>query len=224
MKGTFCTLFPPILFFAMAFFFLPKAAPQASARGLSGHKELSQQTKDKLNQLIKQRMKVDQLGAKPQFLHGLRQGSRVRRAATASLNSGSGSFDGIISIPHFDFTAMSGGQAYPLMFVGSQPASGGETTAVKNVIIPITVTVPVLDTDLNFTGAEVTLDGSSKVDNTLHSPIYRRMAFAVDSHAGKTQWGDAMQRVTFYKSLLPHANSWHVLLAHPVICTNRKYR
>jgi hypothetical protein len=217
MKAVFRMLFSAALVFTMTFLFALKAEPQAATKGLNGHKELSQQTKDKLNQLIKLRMKVDQLGAKPQFLHGLRQGSGVRRAATASFNSGNGSSDGIISIPHFDFTAMSGGQAYPLMFVGSQPVSGGQTTAVKNVIIPITVTVPVLDTNLNFTGAEVTLDGSSKVDNTLHSPIYRRAEFAVDSHAGRTQWGDAMQRVTFYKSLLPHANSWHVLLAHPVI-------
>jgi hypothetical protein len=109
--------------------------------------------------------------------------------------------DGIISVPHFDFTATSGGQAFPLMFVGSTPKSGGRTTAITNVIIPLAITVPLLDLDLNFLGTEVTFDGSTKVANTVRSPIYRAARFAVDPRAGKTQWGDAMQRVTFFNSL-----------------------
>ena len=61
------------------------------------------------------------------------------------------------------------------------------------MIIPIAITVPLLDADQNFTGNEVTFDGSTKVANTVHSPIYRPANFAVDAKAGKTQWGDAMQ-------------------------------
>jgi hypothetical protein len=92
----------------------------------SGRKELSPQTKDKINQLVKQRAKLDQLGAKPRFLRGHGQLSAVRQAATAAMASGRKASDGIISVPHFDFTAVSGGQSFPLMFVGSQPTRGAE--------------------------------------------------------------------------------------------------
>ena len=183
----------------------------------SGRKELSPQTKEKLNQLIRQRAKLDQLGARPRFLRGHGQLPALRQAATAAMASGRNASDGIISIPHFDFIATSGGQSFPLMFVGSTPKSGGRTTAITNVIIPLAITVPLLDQDLNFLGTEVTFDGSTKVANTIHSPIYRSAHFAVDPPAGKTQWGDAMQRVTFFNSLKPDANDWHVLLASPII-------
>jgi hypothetical protein len=180
-------------------------------------KELTPQTKDKLNQLVKQRAKLDQLGAKPRFLRGHGQSPALRKAATAAMAAGRKASDGIISIPHFDFTAVSGGQIFPLMFVGSQPTSGGQSTAVTNVIIPIAITVPLLDANQNFTGTEVTFDGSTKVANTVRSPIFRSANFAVDPKAGRTQWGDAMQRVTFFKSLKPDTSDWHVLLATPII-------
>ncbi len=192
MKFVRQTLFPTVLALALAF-----SVPVHAA----GHKELSAQTKDKLNQLIKLHMKLDQLGARPQFRRGQGSSSAVRRAATAAMASGGKASDGIISIPHFDFTAVSAGVGYPLMFVGSQPKSGGRSTAITNVIIPVAITVPLVDANLNFTGTEVTFDGSTKVANTLRSPIYRSANFEVDPKAGRTQWGDAMQRVTFFNSL-----------------------
>jgi hypothetical protein len=202
------TLFPTVLALALAF-----SVPVHAA----GHKELSAQTKDKLNQLIKLHMKLDQLGARPQFRRGQGSSSAVRRAATAAMASGGKASDGIISIPHFDFVATSAGQQFPLMFVGSQPKSGGRSTAITNVIIPVAITVPLVDANLNFTGTEVTFDGSTKVANTLRSPIYRSANFEVDPKAGRTQWGDAMQRVTFFNSLKPDTKDWHVLLDTPII-------
>jgi hypothetical protein len=55
------------------------------------------------------------------------------------------------------------------------------------------------------------------VANTTRSPIYQSAGFAVDPRAGRTQWGDATQRVTFFNSLNPDTKDWHVLLGTPII-------
>ncbi len=180
---------PQALFGAVIGLVLVLAIPMHA----SSRKQLSPETKEKLNQLVKQHAKLDQLGAKPRFMRGHGPSSALRQAATAAMAAGGKNSDGIISIPHFDFTATAGGQQFPLMFVGAQPTSNGRSTSVSNVIIPIAITVPLLDADQNFTGNEVTFDGSTKVANTVHSPIYKPANFAVDAKAGKTQWGDAMQ-------------------------------
>ena len=107
------------------------------------------------------------------------------------------------------------------MFVGSDPKSHGKTTLVPNTIIPISITLPLATVDsqgnLNFTGTEVTFDGASKVKSTLRSPIFSPAVFNVPPGAGRTQWGDAMQRTTFFQQLLPRSDDWHVLLDTPVV-------
>lgn len=67
------------------------------------------------------------------------------------------------------------------------------------------------------TGQEYTLDGTTKVPLTVASPLFQPASFAVPAGAGVTQWGDAMQRVTFWKNLQPDPGRWHVLLDRPRI-------
>jgi hypothetical protein len=185
--------------------------------------KISDAFKAKLRQAVGSPNKLEALGVRARFGHS-RSGvtsSAVRAAATAAVQAGGKASDGIISIPHFDFTATSGGQQFPLMFVGSQPKSHGKSTLVPNTIIPISITLPLATVDsqgnLNFTGTEVTFDGSSKVKATLRSPIFSPAVFNVPPGAGRTQWGDAMQRTTFFQQLLPRSDDWHVLLDTPAV-------
>jgi hypothetical protein len=208
MKSIWQRLFPTVLAFTLL---IP--APVYAA----GHKELSPQTKDKLNQLVKLRMKLDQLGAKPRFP------PRTRPAVGGA--PGDDSRDGVRTQRlgrhhlHPAFRLYShlrrAGLSADVRRLSTHER--GANTAITNVIIPIAITVPLLDANQNFTGTEVTFYGSTKVANTVRSPIYRSANFAVDPKAGKTQWGDAMQRVTFFNSLKPDTNDWHVLLATPII-------
>lgn len=179
----------------------------------------------KLEQAAGKANKMERLGVQPRFSRtrptaGATRSS-IRAATTAAAASGRKASDGIISIPHFDFTATSGGQQFPLIFAGSTPQSHGKTTTIRNRIIPISITLPLYTVDssghLVFTGQEYTLDGTSKVANTVSSPIFQPAIFAVPPGAGQTQWGDAMQRVTFWGSLQPDPGGWHVLLGRPRI-------
>jgi len=185
--------------------------------------KLSDAFKAKLSQAVGSPNKLEILGMRARFGHSRSAAttSAVRAAATASMKAGGKASDGIISIPHFDFTATSGGHDFPLMFVGSEPKSHGKATFVQNTIIPIAITLPLFTVDskgnLHFTGTEVTFDGASKVKATLRSPIFSPAVFNVPPQAGQTQWGDAMQRTTFFQELLPRSDNWHVLLDTPVI-------
>ena len=185
--------------------------------------KVSEAFKAKLKQAMGSPGRLDMLGLRARFGHAPTPGmnAAVRAAATASKQAGGNASDGIISIPHFDFTATSGGQQFPLMFVGSEPKSHGKTTLVQNTIIPIAITLPLAEFDaqgnLVLTGAEVTFDGSTKVKNTLKSPIFSPAVFNVPPGAGRTQWGDAMQRTTFFSELQPKSDDWHVFLDTPVV-------
>jgi hypothetical protein len=200
-------------------------ASPADAAGKNDQPKISDAFRAKLEQVVGARDKMDRLGARPRFSRvrpnaGATR-SAVRAATTAAVASGRKASDGIISIPHFDFTATSGGQDFPLIFVGGTPQSKGKTTTIRNQIIPISITLPLMTVDdtghLVNTGEEFTLDGSSKVPLTVASPIFQPASFAVPSAAGVTQWGDAMQRTTFFGSLQPNTSGWHVLLDRPRI-------
>ena len=217
MKRAARLLFHPVLVLTMAFAVLLHGDTRAQSQTT---KELSARTKDRIAQMIRSHAKLDQIGARARFSRpsgAHDNSSSVNAAATAAVASGRHAADGIISIPHFDTTVFAAGQPFPLMFVGSPPVSHGKTTSVNNIIIPIAITVPLFDAAGNFTGNEVTFDGSSRVPNTVASPIFRPAHFAVGNQAGTTQWGDAMQRVTFFSSLTPDADAWHVQLEAPFI-------
>jgi len=197
----------------------------ARAADKSDQPKISDAFRAKLAQVVGARDKMERLGIRPRFSRvrpnaGATR-SAMRAAMSAAVASGRKASDGIVSIPHFDFTATSGGQDFPLVFVGGAPQSKGKTTTIRNRIVPISITVPlaVIDSSGNlvFTGQEVTFDGTPKVAPTVASPIFQSASFAVPSGAGQTQWGDAMQRTTFFSSLLPSTGGWHVLLDRPRI-------
>jgi hypothetical protein len=54
------------------------------------------------------------------------------------------------------------------------------------------------------------LDGGSKVANTVASPVFQDAPFAT----GTTQFGDAVQRATFWNAMSP-GRPWHSLLGQP---------
>ncbi|HEY1906688.1 MAG TPA: hypothetical protein VGG91_11640 [Myxococcaceae bacterium] len=197
----------------------------ARAADKSNQPKISDAFRAKLAQLVGARDKLERLGVRPRFSRTRPNAgatrSAMRAASSAAVASGRKASDGIVSIPHFDFTATSGGQDFPLIFVGGTPQSRGKTTTVPTRIIPVSVTLPVAVVDssgnLVFNGQEITLDGTSKVPLTVASPIFQPATFAVLPGAGQTQWGDAMQRVTFWNSLLPDPGGWHVMLGRPRI-------
>jgi hypothetical protein len=94
-------------------------------------------------------------------------------------------------------------QQFPYTMVGSSPYAGSATTSIPVEIIPIALT---------FSNG-VTLDGTSQVMSTVASPIFTPFA----SQAGFTQFGDAMQRASFFSVVNEKSPDWHVLLRQPVV-------
>jgi len=94
-------------------------------------------------------------------------------------------------------------QQFPYTMVGTSPFAGSATTSIPVEIIPISLT---------FSNG-VTLDGTTQVVNTVASPIFTPFA----SQAGFTQFGDAMQRASFYSVVSEKSPDWHVLLKQPVV-------
>lgn len=108
------------------------------------------------------------------------------------------------TIPNWTSSFTYSGAAYAFTMVGTDPAAGAAATTVPVVIVP-----------LNFVFSNgVNLDGASKLTLTTQSPIFQAAAF----DSGKTQFGDAMQRATFWNYAgTKAAPNWHVLLGQPAI-------
>jgi hypothetical protein len=123
------------------------------------------------------------------------------------------------------FTDPTNGKTYHYTMVGTDPNKGDLTTTVPTVIIPM---------DFNFRATGVSLDGSSKVDQTMQSPVFRSADIGAAANAtasappgppisdpGRkvnepsdvTQLGDAIYRAQFSKS----GSDWHVLLGQPTV-------
>jgi hypothetical protein len=56
-------------------------------------------------------------------------------------------------------------------------------------------------------------DGADRVQPTLQSPIFQSASFAT----GFTQYGDAIQRASFWSSVSGKSPDWHVLLGQPSV-------
>ena len=109
------------------------------------------------------------------------------------------------TVPYFSQSFQYGGQTYPYTMVGSSPGTG-TTTTVSTAIVPI---------NFVFAGyGNYPLDGTTKVQKTVDSPIFSDYGFT--SSAQPTQWGDGVQRATFWNNgqLSP---DWHVRLAAPQV-------
>ena len=85
--------------------------------------------------------------------------------------------------------------------VGTDPAAGSRTTKVPVRILPLRFT---------FDGG-ITLDGTDVVKDIKHSPIFKKATY----RSGRTQYGDAMQRASFWDDVRTTSPSYHVLLSRP---------
>lgn len=92
---------------------------------------------------------------------------------------------------------------YSYTMVGTNPADGSAVTNIPVTIIPLNVV---------FSNG-VDLDGGSKLASTVASPIFQSAKFI----SGSTQYGDAIQRATFWNYVSSTSPNWHVLLAQPSV-------
>jgi chitinase len=112
------------------------------------------------------------------------------------------------SVPTFTRSFNAAGKDYTYTVVGSDPAKGG-TTTIPTVLVPITLS---FDAPMDTTGKKAILDATQDVAKVVHSPIFQKYAFA----SGTTQYTDAMQRASFYKSAATD-KPWHTLLSRPKV-------
>jgi hypothetical protein len=105
----------------------------------------------------------------------------------------------IHSVNTFDAGFTTGGQFWPYTMVGTVPQLGGSTVVATQVV----------PTRFHFADGTV-LDANGSVKPTLDSPVFGSASYSV----GKTQFGDAVQRATFWSSM---NSNYHVLLGKPVV-------
>ncbi|HWY45917.1 MAG TPA: hypothetical protein VNX70_00950 [Bryobacteraceae bacterium] len=138
------------------------------------------------------------------------------------------------TIPYFrsQFTDPTNGVTYAYTMVGTDPSKGNVTTTIPVVIIPVSFTFAT-SADPNFT----TLDGSTKVNLTVNSPVFQdsnvgKAASATASappalNAGRTvkepsdvtQLGDAIYRAQWGKV----GTAYHVRLAQPTVLPTQSF-
>lgn len=107
------------------------------------------------------------------------------------------------TIPYWSSSFTSNGTTYPYTMVGTNPAAGSATSTIPTEIIP-----------LSFTFANgVTLDGTTKVQATIASPIFQQASFK----SGTTQYGDAIQRANFWNDVSTRSPNYHVLFGQPTV-------
>jgi hypothetical protein len=112
------------------------------------------------------------------------------------------------SLPHFTSSFTVNGATYPYTMLGFPPPTG-RTAVFKSVIVPLR---------MNFIGfgkngdVNVTFDPKQAVTNIVDSPMYQEARFV----NGFGQFGDMLQRATFWNKMDPERN-WHVKMAKPRI-------
>jgi hypothetical protein len=107
------------------------------------------------------------------------------------------------ALPTWSSSFTSNGTQYTYRMVGTDPALGSATTRIPVRIAPL---------KLNFSGG-VSLDGTDYVKEVERSPIFKDANF----RSGHTQYGDAMQRSSFWKFVGTTSPKYHVLLDRPHI-------
>jgi len=105
-------------------------------------------------------------------------------------------------LPTWNGSFPSGGKTYAYTMVGTDPAAGSATTNVPVRILPLRLT---------FVDGGTTLDGTDIVKDIGHSPIFKNAEY----RSGRTQYGDAMQRASFWNDVGTRSPRYHVLLSHP---------
>jgi hypothetical protein len=108
---------------------------------------------------------------------------------------------GATALPTWTGSFRSAGTTYGYTMVGSNPSAGSTTTKVRVRILPLRLT---------FDGG-ITLDGTDVVHEIEHSPIFKDAQY----RSGHTQYGDAMQRASFWDDVQTKSPRYHVLLSNP---------
>ncbi|GCE12959.1 hypothetical protein [Tengunoibacter tsumagoiensis] len=134
----------------------------------------------------------------------LHQGQLIHSGAapaSAAIRPTNNSFVDTIPFWGSDFTFNS--NVYPFQMVGTDPSQQASTTSIATEIIP-----------LNVVFADgVALDGTQKVAPTVASPIFQKADFS----SGNTQYGDAIQRAEFWKTISAQNPNYHVVLRSPKV-------
>jgi hypothetical protein len=110
---------------------------------------------------------------------------------------------GATGLPTWTGSFQSAGKTYGYTMVGSDPSAGSATTRVPVRLLPLRLT---------FAGG-ITLDGTDVVGDIELSPIFRYAAY----RSGRTQYGDAMQRASFWDDVKATSPRYHVLLSEPQV-------
>src|SRR5260221_32037 len=108
-------------------------------------------------------------------------------------------------LKHWSSSFASGGTTYKFSMVGTNPKKGSATTTVPVTIMPLRLT---------FSNGKA-FDGTTKVPETTGSPIFQDAQFI----SGSTQYGDAIQRAEFWKSVSTTSPNYHVLVGTPKAAT-----
>jgi hypothetical protein len=109
--------------------------------------------------------------------------------------------NGTRTVPYFTNSFSFGGQTYQYKMVGTNPFMSSTTTTVPTVIVP-----------LRFVFADGTVfDPGATPASAAGSPIFQNSSFS----SGNTQYGDAMRRAMFWRSLA--SSDYHVLLGQPQV-------
>lgn len=110
------------------------------------------------------------------------------------------------TIPYWSSSFSYNGVTYPYTMVGTNPMLGPASTTVNTVVVPLSFAF-----DASASPANV-LDGGSKVNLTLQSPIFQNAPFSSGAtFIGNTQYGDAIQKAMFWQTG-GSASGYHVLL------------
>ena len=107
------------------------------------------------------------------------------------------------SLKHWTSSFTSEGKTWKYSMVGTNPSIGSATTTVPVTIVPLL---------LKFSNGK-SFDGTTQVSSTTSSPLFQNANFT----SGTTQYGDAIQRAEYWKSVSTKSPNYHVLVGSPSI-------
>ena len=90
-------------------------------------------------------------------------------------------------LKHWSSSFASEGKTWKYSMVGTNPTKGSATTTIPITIVPLLLT---------FSNGK-SFDGTPQVSSTTSSPLFQNAPFI----SGTTQYGDAIQRAEFWKSV-----------------------
>jgi hypothetical protein len=121
------------------------------------------------------------------------------------------------SFPHFTSSLTIGGnstfagQTFPFTMVGLPPASG-KTANLRSVIVPLRMNFVGTPADFDPNPVDHVFEATRAVLNIVNSPLFNDARFV----NGVGQFGDQMQRATFWNQMDRH-HRWHVKMNAPRI-------